>query len=125
MALNFSGPDPVLEFPDPVARGPEATSLDQEFVAMMWDALAQLPEDWRRAVVLRDIDGLSTEEAAALVGVRAAAFKSRLHRGRMHLRALLEPYLNLESVSGSAALHAEPLSRPPGSKCETATIGAA
>ncbi len=98
VALNLTGPDPVLELPDPVARGPEATSLDQEFVAMMWNALAQLPEDWRTAVVLRDIDGLSTEEAAALVGVRAAAFKSRLHRGRMQLRALLEPYLNLESV---------------------------
>ena len=51
------------------------------------------------AVVLRDINGLSTEEAAALVGVRAAAFKSRLHRGRMQLRALLEPYLNLLEVA--------------------------
>jgi RNA polymerase sigma-70 factor (ECF subfamily) len=98
VALNFTRPVPIHEFPDPVARGPEATALDQEFVAMMWQALAQLPEDWRTAVVLRDIDGLSTEEAAAVVGVRAAAFKSRLHRGRMQLRALLEPYLNLEAV---------------------------
>jgi RNA polymerase sigma-70 factor, ECF subfamily len=92
IALDFNGSDPILEFPDPVARGPEATALDQEFVTMMWQALARLPEDWRTAVVLRDIDGLST------VGVRAAAFKSRLHRGRMQLRALLEPYLNLEAV---------------------------
>jgi RNA polymerase sigma-70 factor (ECF subfamily) len=98
VALNFTGPDPVLELPDRVARGPEATALEQEFVAMMWQALSQLPEDWRAAVVLRDIDGLTTEEAAALVGVRAAAFKSRLHRGRMALRAVLEPYLNLEAV---------------------------
>jgi RNA polymerase sigma-70 factor (ECF subfamily) len=98
VAVNFTGPDPILEFPDRVARGPEATALGQEFVAMMWQALAQLPEDWRTAVVLRDIDGLTTEEAAAAVGVRAAAFKSRLHRGRMQLRALLEPYLNLEAV---------------------------
>jgi RNA polymerase sigma-70 factor (ECF subfamily) len=95
-ALNFTGRDPILEVPDRVARGPAATALDGELVAMMWNALAQLPEDWRVAVVLRDINGLSTEEAAALVGVRAAAFKSRLHRGRMQLRALLEPYLNLE-----------------------------
>ena len=95
-ALNFMGRDPILEIPDRVARGPAATALDGELVAMMWNALAQLPEDWRVAVVLRDINGLSTEEAAALVGVRAAAFKSRLHRGRMQLRALLEPYLNLE-----------------------------
>jgi RNA polymerase sigma-70 factor (ECF subfamily) len=98
VALNLTGTDAVLELPDPVARRPEAIALDQEFVAMMWNALNQLPEDWRTAVVLRDVDGLSTEEAAALVGVRAAAFKSRLHRGRMQLRALLQPYLNLESV---------------------------
>jgi len=59
-------------------------------------ALAQLPMDWRAAVVLRDVEGLSTKEAADIVGVRQAAFKSRLHRGRMQLRALLEPYLRLE-----------------------------
>ncbi len=47
-------------------------------------------------MVLRDIEGLSTEEAAEIVGVREAAFKSRLHRGRMRLRALLEPYFELE-----------------------------
>lgn len=98
VALNSTGPDPVLELADRVARGPEATALEQEFVALMLQALAQLPEDWRTAVVLRDIDGLTTVEAAAIVGVRAAAFKSRLHRGRMALRAALEPYLNLEAV---------------------------
>ena len=98
VALGFTGSDPILEFPDLVARGPEDTALDREFVAMMWQALAQLPEDWRTAVVLRDINGLTTEEAAAIVGLRAAAFKSRLHRGRMELRALLEPYLNLDAV---------------------------
>ena len=95
---SFTGSDPILEFPDLVARGPEGTVLDREFVAMMWQALAQLPEDWRTAVVLRDIEGLTTEEAAAIVGLRAAAFKSRLHRGRMELRALLEPYLNLDAI---------------------------
>ncbi len=46
--------------------------------------------------MLRDIEGLSTRAAAQVVGVREAAFKSRLHRGRMQLRALLEPYLDLE-----------------------------
>ena len=59
-------------------------------------ALGELPMERRAAVVLRDIEGLSTQEAAEIVGVRQAAFKSRLHRGRMQLRALLEPYLRLE-----------------------------
>jgi RNA polymerase sigma-70 factor (ECF subfamily) len=47
-------------------------------------------------VVLRDIEGLSTEAAAEIAGVGQAAFKSRLHRGRLQLRTLLEPYLRLE-----------------------------
>ena len=34
--------------------------------------------------------------SAAVAGIRQAAFKSRLHRGRMQLRTLLEPYLRLE-----------------------------
>jgi len=66
---------------------------------MLERALAQLPADLRAAVVLRDLEGLSTKEAAAVAGVGQAAFKSRLHRGRMQLRALLEPYLRLEQAN--------------------------
>jgi len=77
--------------------GPEARALDSEFEAVLERALSELPVEWRAAVVLRDIEGLSTEDASAVVGVRQAAFKSRLHRGRMRLRSLLEPYLGFEA----------------------------
>ena len=89
-------PDGVVELPEAAQLGPEARALDREFQAMLEQALDELPADWRAAVVLRDLEGLSTEEAAGIVGVRQAAFKSRLHRGRMQLRGLLEPYLGLE-----------------------------
>jgi RNA polymerase sigma-70 factor (ECF subfamily) len=88
--------DPIVSLPESADLGPEAQMLDREFEQKLERALNQLPADWRTAVVLRDIEGLSTEEAAEVVGVRQAAFKSRLHRGRMQLRALLEPYLKLE-----------------------------
>jgi RNA polymerase sigma-70 factor (ECF subfamily) len=88
--------DPVAAIPDAPHLAPEAQALDREFERTLERALLQLPNEWRAAVVLRDIEGLSTEEAAAVVGVRQAAFKSRLHRGRMQLRDLLEPYLGLE-----------------------------
>ena len=88
--------DPIVAIPDAPQLGPEAQALDQEFEATLERALGELPAEWRAAVVLRDIEGLSTEEAATVVGVRQAAFKSRLHRGRMQLRALLEPYLCLQ-----------------------------
>jgi len=52
-------------------------------------AIAGLPLDQRAALVLRDVEGLSTAEAAAVLGLGEAAFKSRLHRARDLLRAAL------------------------------------
>lgn len=88
--------DPILALPESPELGPDAQTLDREFEVALEEALGLLPADWRAAVVLRDIEGLSTHDAAEVVGVREAAFKSRLHRGRMQLRALLEPYLAFE-----------------------------
>ncbi|MCA1676270.1 MAG: hypothetical protein LC799_30205 [Actinobacteria bacterium] len=45
----------------------------------------------RAPVVLRDVEGLSTQEAASVLDLGEAAFKSRLHRGRMALRSLVGP----------------------------------
>lgn len=87
---------PIVSIPESPELGPEAQTLDREFERTLERALGRLPADWRTAVVLRDVEGLSTHEAAEVVGIREAAFKSRLHRGRMQLRALLEPYLQLE-----------------------------
>jgi RNA polymerase sigma-70 factor (ECF subfamily) len=89
--------DPVVSLPEAAHLGPEARALDHEFQRALERALAQLPHELRAAVVLRDIEGLSTQEAAQVVGAHQLAFKSRLHRGRMQLRALLEPYLELEA----------------------------
>jgi RNA polymerase sigma-70 factor (ECF subfamily) len=88
--------DVIAALPESPVLGPEAQTLDHEFEHTLERALDQLPADWRAAVVLRDLEGLSTQEAAQVAGVRQAAFKSRLHRGRMQLRSLLEPYLRLE-----------------------------
>lgn len=90
------GDDPVTLIADRADYGPSRQALDREFESVLRDARRELPDDWRAAVVLRDIEGLSTEEAAEVTGVHQAAFKSRLHRGRMQLRSLLEPYIRLE-----------------------------
>lgn len=85
--------DSLTSVPEEAHLAPEARALDHEFQSVVERALTELPPDWRAAVVLRDIAGLSTEQAASVVGIGQGAFKSRLHRGRMQLRALLEPYL--------------------------------
>lgn len=53
-------------------------------------ALAELPEDAREVVVLRDVQGLSTKETAELLGVSEGAVKVRLHRAHANLRKLVE-----------------------------------
>lgn len=52
-------------------------------------ALAELPEDAREVVVLRDVQGLSTRETAELLGVTEGAVKVRLHRAHARLRELV------------------------------------
>ena len=56
------------------------------------DALTHLPPVYRVPVLLRDIHGLSTEEASAILKVKPQTLKSRLHRGRLILRKHLGDY---------------------------------
>jgi RNA polymerase sigma-70 factor (ECF subfamily) len=62
-------------------------------------ALTHLPEVYRVPVLLRDIQGLSTEEASAVLRVKPQTLKSRLHRGRLILRQ------HLSEFAGGLALH--------------------
>ena len=54
--------------------------------------LRALSDEYRAAVVLRDIEGLANQEVAELLGISLAAAKSRIHRGRMQLRGDLEQW---------------------------------
>ena len=71
------------------------TEMRQQLVA----ALGHLPEVYRVPVLLRDIHGLSTEEASAILKVKPQTLKSRLHRGRLILRK------HLGDFAGGLALH--------------------
>ena len=72
---------------------PEQHLLRNELLAKMDDALGNLSENLRVVFVLRDIDGLSTAETAAVLDLSETAVKSRLHRARLALREQLAPYL--------------------------------
>ncbi len=54
---------------------------------LQW-ALGQIPEEERRVVTLRDLEGLSGQETAEVLELSLSAMKSRLHRGRLHLMAV-------------------------------------
>ena len=56
-------------------------------------SIDELPDTYREVLLLRDIEELSTDEAAALLGVTPNAVKIRLHRARQALRTMLDPYM--------------------------------
>ena len=64
----------------------------KETAAMVRQSIDRLPESFRTVLMLRDIEGLSTEETAAILRISANAVKLRLHRARMALRTLVAPH---------------------------------
>jgi RNA polymerase sigma-70 factor (ECF subfamily) len=86
---------------------PDARTHAHEIGAALAAAIASLSPEQREAVVLRDVEGLSAEEAAAVVGIEVGALKSRLHRARMELRGRLADLLGGGGEAGVASPCAE------------------
>lgn len=63
-------------------------------------ALLTLPDSLRTAFVLRELEGLSTEAAARVLGIGESALKVRLHRARLALRNTLAAYIDMDSFAG-------------------------
>jgi RNA polymerase sigma-70 factor (ECF subfamily) len=94
-------PKPIEELPEegvsvgPVRRWairPEQQAVDHETQKLIEDAITRLSEKYRDVYVLADVEGLSNEEIASLLGLRLPAVKSRLHRARLMMRDALAPY---------------------------------
>ncbi len=73
-------------------RGPEPEQVfsDTHLDPVLQEALDELPPEFRAAVVLCDVEGLSYEEIGATLGVKLGTVRSRIHRGRAALRNSLE-----------------------------------
>ena len=75
------------------AESPVAATMNSELGGRIDAAISLLPEYLRVAVILRDVQGLSNQEAADSLEVSVSALKARLHRGRIQLRDSLEQYV--------------------------------
>jgi RNA polymerase sigma factor (sigma-70 family) len=80
------------------ALDPEERLLQQHTVAVVRTALEQLPVDFREVLVLRELEGLSYKEIAAVVGVPLGTVMSRLARARDRLMAVLKLTVPMEIV---------------------------
>lgn len=87
--------------PEPVDRSelPDEALMRAQLRRAIAAAIEELPEIYRAPLVLRDIQGLSTEEARARLKLKDQTLKSRLHRGRLMLRE------RLRAFAGGLALH--------------------
>ena len=80
--------------------GPEQVFSDTHLDPHLQAALDELVPEFRAAVVLCDVEGLSYEEIAATLGVKLGTVRSRIHRGRQALRAALEQHAADRSTPG-------------------------
>ena len=82
----------TLSEPADWSRMPDEHVMRAQLREALAAAVAELPEIYRAPVVLRDIEGLTTEEASSRLKVKDQTLKSRLHRGRLMLREKLEVF---------------------------------
>jgi len=98
LSIEEEGPAfaPDGHFARPVADWselPEDRLLSAERRRVLEQAIDALPPDYKAVVVLRDVEGLSNQEVAEILGATVLAVKSRLHRARLALRERLAAYL--------------------------------
>jgi RNA polymerase sigma-70 factor (ECF subfamily) len=80
------------------SQAPEDELLTAELQAVMAQAITQLPSSLRIVLIWRDLEGLSTEETAEVLGLSEGTVKVRLHRARLKLRELLSSYFTTQPM---------------------------
>jgi len=89
----FRPADPGAADPSDERADPERAAATAETRACIARAMAELPEEFRMPIVLRDVEGWSYEEIGASLGLPPGTVRSRIARGRGRLRAALAPLL--------------------------------
>ncbi len=85
------------------APSPEAASAEAEIAHALSSAISELEPMYREVLLLRDGEGLTAPEVAEVLGISIHAVKSRLHRARGAVRAILAPKLGIVEAPRAAA----------------------
>jgi len=81
--------EPMADWSDRV----DEQALQGELRRVLGDAIDRLPPDYRTALVLHDVEGLSNPDIAEALGISLPAVKSRVHRSRLFVRKSLAEYM--------------------------------
>ena len=87
--------DEAWQPPADESESPERVAVGRQRTRVITEAMAQITEDQRKAIVLYDVEGYDYQEIAEMTGVSLGTVKSRIHRGRLALRDLLAPEMEL------------------------------
>jgi RNA polymerase sigma-70 factor (ECF subfamily) len=82
---------PIEDAPD-WSEAPDFRAEQGQLRSVLEEAVRALPIEYRAPLILRDVEGLSTHEAAEVMELGEAAFKSRLHRARLAVRRAVDQY---------------------------------
>jgi RNA polymerase sigma-70 factor (ECF subfamily) len=89
--------DASLQFADPKSNR-EADLEREQLGGVVGQAIAGLPERYRIALVLRDIDGMAYEEIGQVLRIPGGTVRSRINRARLMLKRKLEPWLRRDDI---------------------------
>jgi RNA polymerase sigma-70 factor (ECF subfamily) len=78
---------------DGAEKRPDSILLEKELDEKLNEAMAKLPKDQKAAIIYRDLEGLSYQEIAEVMGCNIGTVMSRLHYARKGMRELLKNYL--------------------------------
>jgi len=87
--------DEAWQPPADVEESPERQQMRRESSRMLAKAMGQITDDQRKAILLYDVEGFDYQEIADMTGVSLGTVKSRIHRGRLALRDILAPDMEL------------------------------
>lgn len=79
---------------------PDALALRSEMRLQLDRSIEQLPESYKSVLLLRDVEGLSTEETARVLDLTDETVRTRLHRARLAVRKSLDEYLRAAGGKG-------------------------
>jgi len=90
VSIDAASEEDMTDFDRVPAGDPERAAAGREFGQMVEQAIDGLPEIYRAVLIMREVEGMSTNEAAAVLDVEPEVIKTRLHRARASLRTAVE-----------------------------------
>jgi RNA polymerase sigma-70 factor, ECF subfamily len=96
-----------MDPPSAAFAGPQRAVLNEELKEKLDEALASLSENHRSILLLRELDGLSYEELAKVLGIRKGTVMSRLFHARLKMQRKLREYLGEEATGEDPEAEAE------------------